>query len=39
MLVVMQMNVTKAVLMVNMTVVPMVAHMVSASMAPGRVMD
>ena len=33
------MNVTKAVLMVNMTVVPMVAHMVSASMAPGHVME
>ena len=32
------MNVLKAVLMVNMTVVPMVAHMVSASMAAGHVM-
>ena len=33
------MTVQQAVLMVNMTVVPMVVHMVSASMAPGHVME
>jgi hypothetical protein len=33
----MQMNALKAVLMVNMTVVLMVVHMVSASMAAGHV--
>ena len=38
MLAVMQMNVTKAVPMVNMTVVPIVVHMVSASMDHGHVM-
>ena len=32
------MVVTLAVLMVNLTVVPIVVHMVSASMAPGHVM-
>ena len=32
------MNALKAVLMVNMTVVPMVVHMVSVSMAHGHVM-
>jgi hypothetical protein len=35
----MQMNVQLVVLMVNMTVVPMVVHMVSASMAHGHVME
>ena len=38
MLVVIQMTVQQAVLMVNMTVVLMVVHMVSASMAAGHVM-
>ena len=33
------MVVTKAVPMVNLTVVPMVVHMVSASMALGHVME
>jgi len=33
------MNVLKAVPMVNLTVAPMVAHMVSASMAPGHVTE
>ena len=38
MLVVIQMTVLLAVPMVNMTVVPIVVHMVSASMAHGHVM-
>ena len=38
MLAVIQMTVQQAVLMVNMTVVLMVVHMVSASMAHGHVM-
>ena len=38
MLVVIQMTVQQAVPMVNLTVVPIVVHMVSASMAHGHVM-